>query len=397
MSPLKKPLNLVKKTGLDKYVKKLTFESFFMIMVYAQITESESLRNLSTTFNNSTELSQTVGIESISHSQLSRKLRDLAPSHFNDLFKEVTQAAHAYLPLGAIESSLGNLYMIDSSTITMSLSQYQWADFRKNKSGVKLHLRLKFVDGVSIPDKAIVTNARPADKNQMDNLVVTEEGAVNVLDRAYVDYKKFDFYCKENISFVTRAKSNSAITVVQTNKVSDESFVISDETVILGTQTNKMKSQLRIIKTKDLNNKPISILTNLFDKSAEEIADIYRLRWKIELFFKWLKQHCKVKTFYGKSANAVENQIFIALITYCLMMFVKLKEDYKDTLLKCVRILKANIFNDYNKFVTQLKKRSLKTSKGRQIIDYEGDFELTCKDFEEGQTTSYMAYPTTDL
>jgi hypothetical protein len=390
--PLKKSLSLLRKLGIDKYIKKLTFRSFLTIMIYAQITESSSLRDLSTTLNSSSQLEEAVGIKSISHSQMSRKLRNINPSYFNDFLNESIKEAHIHLTPNAIKSSLGNLYMIDSSTITMSLTQYRWADYRKTKSGVKLHLRIKFVDEISIPDKAIITKARPADRKQMDHLVVSEKDAINVLDRAYVDYKKFDDYCKNDIFFVTRSKSNSIITVIETNEVSIGSFVISDETVILGNETNLMKSKLRIIKTLDLNNNPISILTNLFDKSAEEIADIYRLRWKIELFFKWLKQHCKVKTFYGKSANAVENQIFIALITYCLLILVKLREGYKGTLLECLRILKSNIFNGYNEFIEKLEKRASKPSVGRRKSNHENNFKKICDDFIKGETTEYMAY-----
>lgn len=390
--PLQNSLKLLKKNGLDKYIKKLTISKFLALMIYAQINESKSLKAISTELNNSTKLSKIIGLNAISHSQLSRKLRNIHPKYLNQLFDQSIKEAHVYLTPNSIKSALGNLYMIDSSTISMSVTQYSWADFRKTKSGIKLHLRLKFVDDISIPDKAIITNARPADRKQMDNLVVSEVGAINVMDRAYVDYKKFDSYCKNDIFFVTRTKSNSIITVLHTNKVSCESVVISDETVILGNKANKMEHKLRIIKTLDLNNNPISILTNLFDKSAEEIADIYRLRWKIELFFKWLKQHCKVKTFYGKSSNAVVNQIFIALITYCLLILTKLKEGYTGTLLECLRILKANVFSSYNTFSKKLKKPPSRTSKGRRKTDFENEFETIFNDFEEGQTTAYMAY-----
>ena len=390
--PLKKSLGLLKKMGIDRYIKKLTFQSFLTIMIYAQIIESSSLRDLSTTLNSSSELEKAVGLKSISHSQMSRKLRNINPSYFNDFLNESIKEAHIHLTPNAIKSSLGNLYMIDSSTITMSLTQYRWADYRKTKSGVKLHLRIKFVDDISIPDKAVITKAKPADRKQMDHLVVSEKDAINVLDRAYVDYKKFDDYCKNDIFFVTRSKSNSIVTVIKENEVSIGSFVISDKTVILGNKTNMMKSKLRIIKTLDLNNNSISILTNLFDKSAEEIADIYRLRWKIELFFKWLKQHCKVKTFYGKSANAVENQILIALITYCLLILVKLREGYKGTLLECLRILKSNIFNGYNEFLENLEKKPSKSSVGRRKSNLENDFKKICDDFIKGDTTEYMAY-----
>nr|WP_255364397.1 transposase [Fusibacter sp. 3D3] len=140
---------------------------------------------------------------------------------------------------------------------------------------------------------------------------------------------------------------------------------------------------MRLIKTLDLKGNLLVILTNNFDKKAEEIADIYRLRWKIELFFKWIKQHCRIKVFYGKSANAVENQIFIALITYCLLILAKLKEGYNGSLLTFVRILKACIFNPFGDFLAELRKRPSKTSKGRRKNNYIQEFDRICEYFEK--------------
>jgi IS4 transposase len=373
IKPLDKALLILKETGIDKYIKKLTLSKFLAIMIYAQIFELSSLSSIETMLKSSSDMQKTINLESISSSQLSRKLRDINPNELSKLFHSAISEAHVHLKPNDIKSKLGNLYMIDSSTITMSMSQYPWASYKKTKSGVKLHLRLKFVDEISIPDKAVITTAKGADRKQMDKMVISEEGAINVLDRAYVDYKKFDVYCNESISFVTRLKANALIDVIEVRKVKNDS-IISDEVIVLGSKYNKMKNRLRIVKTLDLNGNIIRILTNLLDKEADEIANIYRLRWKIELFFKWLKQHCRVKVFYGKSMNAVCNQIYIALIAYCLLMIVKLKESYTGTLLTCTRILKSCIFKVYDEFITQLKIKSSKTSRGRIKKTYIDDY-----------------------
>ncbi|WP_139132122.1 DUF4372 domain-containing protein, partial [Fusibacter sp. 3D3] len=203
INSLQESLTILKSFGIDKYIKKLTSSRFISLMIFAQIMEFESVRALSKHLNSSVALQNAIGLESASHSQISRKLNSLNPNHMKQMFNQVVKDAHIYLKPNAVKSSLGNLYMIDSSTISMCITQYPWADFRKTKSGIKLHLRLKFCDDISLPDKAIITNARPADKKQMDNLVISEEGAINVMDRAYVDYKKFDIYCEQKIYFVT--------------------------------------------------------------------------------------------------------------------------------------------------------------------------------------------------
>lgn len=389
INPLQNSLNFLRSLGIDKHIKKFTISKFVSLMIFAQIEELESLRDTSTYLNSSRDLQNALNLESISYSQISRKLRNLNPSNFESMLNQTIKEAHVYLKPNSIKSALGNLYLIDSSTISMCLTQYPWADFRKTKSGIKLHLRLKFCNDVSLPDKAIITSARPADRKQMNNLVVSEDGAINVFDRAYVDYKKFDTYCEDGICFVTRLKSNSTVTIVKTYKIAENSFVVSDEKVILGNVSTKMKNHLRIIKTLDLNGKPITILTNNFTKTAEEIADIYRLRWKIELFFKWLKQHFRVKKFYGKSANAVENQIFIALIAYCLLIITKLKDGYDGSLLTCLRIFKASIFKPYEDFIEKLRKKPSKSSRGRRKSNYEQEFDMICKDFEKGEIEQY--------
>jgi len=165
----------------------------------------------------------------------------------------------------------------------------------------------------------------------MDALVVEEDGALNVFDRAYVDYKKFDRYCENGTRFVTRLKKNALREVVEEIPVGPNTPIKRCQIVYLGKPTSyKMKHKLRLIETEDSEGKSVVILTNDFELSPEEIGAIYRSRWQIELFFKWIKQHLKVKHFHGKSEQAVENQIFIALISYCLLKLMELQTGYKE-------------------------------------------------------------------
>jgi IS4 transposase len=211
----------------------------------------------------------------------------------------------------------------------------------------------------------IVSAAKPADRTQMDNLVVEEKDALNVFDRGYVDYEKFDSYCKKGIRFVTRLKSNAKIKVVKELAVNTNNAIEKDQIVYLGTNgINRIKHPLRIIKTHDTEGKPVIILTNNFKLTTREISDIYRYRWQIEFFFKWLKQQFHIKHFYGLSQQAVENQMFIALITYCLLMLLKLKTSCKGSFLAIKRLLKVCLLEPFASFVKKLhrcKETSQKT------------------------------------
>jgi IS4 transposase len=176
--------------------------------------------------------------------------------------------------------------MIDSTTITLCLTKYRWAEFRSTKAGVKAHLRLKFgVDG-NIPDKVVVTPAKPSDRSQMDELVVDETGALNLFDRGYNDYTKFDEYCKKGVLFITRLKSNAVVEVIADHPVDPDSAIDADQIVRLGTGEDRMEHNLRLLKTTDTEGNLVMILTNDFARSANEIGDLYRYRWQIELF--WL-------------------------------------------------------------------------------------------------------------
>lgn len=253
-----------------------------------------------------------------------------------------------------MSEELNRLYLIDSSTISMCLSLYRWAKFRKTKSGVKLHLRLVLCDQEIYPDKAIITPAKPADKTQMDNLVVVEKDALNVFDRGYLDYKKFDNYCATGIRFVSRLKHNALVEILEEREVVPGSPIKNDRIVRLGKAgITQMEYPLRQIETEDSNGNPVVIITNDFKMSAEEIADIYRYRWQIELFFKWIKQHLCIKHLYGTSPVAVENQILTALITYCLLKLLQLKVGYRGSLLTIKLLLEQCLYEPLSKFHTE--------------------------------------------
>jgi len=358
--------------------KKLTTVQLIELIVNAQLNQQRGLRDISNSLNND-EFSQAININSISAAQLSRRLRELPTAVVQKLFKATIFQVGQKLGFNSLNHQLGRLYLIDSSTISLCLSRYPWAKFRKTKAGVKLHLRLRFCDQEVFPDKAVITSAKPADKTQMDNLVVEEQKALNVFDRAYVDYGKFDSYCERDIRFVSRLKKNALVEVIKEHDLNPTSPIKKDQTVYLGKDgTTKMNHPLRLIETEDTEGKPIIIITNQFELEAEEIGEIYRSRWQIEIFFKWIKQHFNVKHFYGLSQQALENQLYIALITYCLLLLIKLKAGYQGSLLKIKRLLHTCLYEPFSSFVQKLYQKFKHSSAGRRrYINHEKVYQET--------------------
>jgi Transposase DDE domain len=372
--------------GLDKYTKKLDTITFAKLFVFAQVKQIGTLTDISAELNESESLQSELNLESISTSQLSRKLRDINSDIFESVFHRCVKQISNRCGAKKATEKLGRIHLIDSSTISMCLSQYPWAEFRRTKAGVKLHLRLMFADGLVYPDKAILTPAKPADKTQMDNLVVDESDALNVFDRGYVDYRKFDQYCSDSIRFVTRLKDNASIhEVVEEKSVSMGSPVIREAVVRLGSRPNHvMDHPVRLIETLDGEGNKVTILTNDFSFGATEICELYRKRWQIELFFKWMKQHLKVKRLYGRSQSAVYTQLRIALIAFCLLVLMQLKLKHRGRLLdvyKCVQRHWAEAFSEFMHYLTRPPTRH---SQGRRKLDVERIFADTLQQFTDG-------------
>ncbi|QGP92826.1 IS4 family transposase ISDre1 [Neomoorella glycerini] len=376
---------LTKGLEVDKYAKKLTSLQLVELIAFAQLEQLDGLRDISNSFHDP-QFSRAINLKSISFSQISRRLRSLPPQFIRLLFSYLTTRVGQEIGFENLRNAVGRIYLIDSTTISLCLAQYRWAEFRQTKGGVKLHLRLRFYEEEVLPDKAVITPARPADKTQMDALVVEEKDALNVFDRGYVDYKKFDRYCEEGIRFASRLKGNALVTVVRDLPVNADSKVKQDQIVYLGKDgVTKMKHPLRLITTEDTQGQPVVIVTNDFQLKAEELSEIYRNRWQIELFFKWIKQHLRVKHFYGKSEQAVENQLFIALITYCLMVILQLKAGYRGPLLTIKRLIRTCLYEPFTFFVQTLHLKPKRSSRGRRRIDHEGVYREVVRQVLAGE------------
>lgn len=365
---------------IDKYVKKFDVLTFMNTFIYAQLKQLDNLQRISDTIKRKKTVQRLVGIESISKSQLSRKNGDIPSEIFQVILHHLIQKLHRILGPKTAGKALGKLHLIDSSTISMCLSQYEWADFRDTKSGVKMHTSITFCEGISYPNEVILTPARPADETQLDSLIILDKNVLHVFDRGYFNFKKFDTYCAEGIRFVTRIKTNTVVHVIEELPVDSSSPITRHAVVKIG----KMKNPLQLIETVDSKGNQIRIVCNDAKVSAQEMSDLYRNRWQIELFFKWVKQHMVIKKLYGKSENAVYNQIYLAMISFCLTLLMKNKIGYKGTLLEMLRWIRDFCSHSITTLISKVFKEPERSSRGRRRLDHEKVFQVTVAQYELG-------------
>ena len=355
------PINLqlfeenVKTMKLDYYTKKLTTESFLKLLLFAQLQEIESLHALGDCLFDD-QLQKGIDLDSISISQLSRRLNGINPDLFQRLFLDLVSQIHAKTHYTKLVMPLK---IIDSSTLPLNLTNHKWAKFRKTKAGVKLHLRLVFMEkGISYPEKAVMTTAKEHDRGQLE-IMVDDKECMYVFDRGYLDYERFDRMTDDGYFFLSRLRKNAVIRNVYDFKLPKDTAVLSDQMVLIGTTQNRAENYFRLLKVMDSKGNELHLITNRFDLSAEEISEMYKSRWAIELFFKWIKQHLSIKKFYGQSEWAIQNQVFIALIVFCLHVLVQIETRSKRKTLQISRYLRAALWKPANVWLRKIEGKAI--------------------------------------
>jgi hypothetical protein len=238
-----------------------------------------------------------------------------------------------------------NIFIIDSTTIDLCLSIYPWAKFRKAKAAVKMHTKMDAK--TSIPDFIHISDGKMHDVNILDFITIIAD-SFYILDRGYVDYERLYRIHKLEAFFITRTKKNMDFERMYSAKVDKSTGVLCDQTIKLkGFYVSKYyPEKLRRIKYYDSESKKtLTFLTNNFELQALEITMLYKNRWFIEIFFKWIKQHLKIKSFWGRSMNAVKTQIWIAISIYVIVLIVKKKLKIEQSIYEILQILSINIFD----------------------------------------------------
>jgi hypothetical protein len=311
-------------------------------LIFMQVTSRASLRDgvaaLKARFTNLYHL----GVKPVARSTFADANNRRPASFFEALFALRYQRCLAHAPRHKFKFK-NKLYSLDATVVSLCLSLFPWASFRRAKAGLKLHTLLDH-DGY-LPAFVAITPAREHEVKKARALNLPK-GSIVVEDLGYTDYAWYGHLTAQKIFFVTRQKRNARYRVLETRPVKASLGLVSDETILLtGAKARECPKPLRRIVYRDPATRKVYVfLTNHFRLAAKTIADIYKERWQIEIFFRWIKQNLKIKAFIGNSENAVLTQIYAALIVYLLLCYTKFLCNLGVTLQNFMRILQLNLF-----------------------------------------------------
>jgi hypothetical protein len=344
----------------EHWAKSFTTFDQFLCLAYAQLSGRESLRDIETCLNSHRDKLYHVGFRgSVSRTTLAdaSERRDYRIfQDFGHVLIGIAQGLYRDEPL-AIELKQP-LYAFDSTTLDLCLSLFPWAEFRRTKAAVKMHTLIDLRG--SIPTFVAVTTGKVHDVRMLDEMPVNED-AIYTMDRGYVDFARLYAIHKQGAFFVIRAKENLKFKRLYSSQKDKDAGVRADQVIALATRKSQKAypERLRRVSYVDKERKKrLVFLTNNFDIPAKTVADIYKQRWGVELFFKWIKQHLRIKSFYGTSVNAVKSQIWVGLCIYLLVAIAKKRLGIQCSLYTLLQILEVNLFE--KKLIISLVSEALK-------------------------------------
>lgn len=329
----------------DHRVREFSCANQFRCMAFAQLTYRESLRDIATCLRAQSAKLYHLGIRA---TVAKSTLADANETRDWRIYAEVAQhpiriARRLYVdePFGVDLKE--TVYALDSTTIDLCLRLFPWAPFRSTKAAIKLHTLIDLRG--NIPSFIHISDGKLHDVNVLDQLL-PEPGAFYVMDRGYLDFERLHRLHLAGAFFVTRAKSNLKATRRYSHPVDRSTGLICDQTIALTVFYSKAgyPDALRRIRFKTDQGKTLVFLTNNFALPALTITELYRLRWQVELFFKWIKQHLRIKSFFGTSENAVKTQVWIAVSVYVLVAIVRKRLALNASLYETLQILSLTMF-----------------------------------------------------
>ena len=344
--PLQTFRRCVARYGGQHKVKSFSCVDQLLIMMFAQLTFRESLRDIEACLRAQSEKIYHMGIRggmarnTLANANATRDWRIYAD--FAQRLIRTARDLYASEPLGV---QLDNtVYALDSTTIDLCLSLFPWAPFRSTKAAVKLHTLLDLRG--NIPTFLHISDGKRHDVNILDQLI-PEAGAFYIVDRGYVDFERLARFDQAGAFFVTRAKRGMRFKRLAWRKTDRSTGVICDHTIALTVFYSKQgyPKPLRRIRFKDPETgKKLVFITNHLDLEPLTVCQLYKMRWQVELFFKWIKQHLRIKTFFGTSENAVKSQIWIAVCTYVLVAIVRKRLKLEASMHEILQILSLSLF-----------------------------------------------------
>jgi len=345
--PLSEFRRCVERYKGNYYLKSFSCLDQFLCMAFAQLSYRESLRDIESCLRSMQNKLYHMGIRSrVSRSTLANANEKRDWRIYADFAQVLINIARDLYTDDEFGVELDEtVYAFDSSTIDLCLSLFPWARFRKTKGAIKLHTLLDLRG--SIPSFIFITDGKVHDVNVLDELI-PEPGAFYIMDRAYLDFERLYILNQCMAFFVIRSKRNTKFRRLYSHRIDKSTGLRCDQTIVLtGVKTKKhYPDKLRRVKFFDEEkDKKLSFLSNNFIVPPLVIADLYKCRWQVELFFKWIKQHLRIKAFYGTSKNAVKTQIWIAISVYVLVAIVKKQLRLHDlSLYTILQILSVTLF-----------------------------------------------------
>jgi hypothetical protein len=344
--PIKKFRQCVNRYGGNHRVRNFTCWDQFLCMAFAQLTYRESLRDIEVCLRTKGKKLYHLGVRGkISRSTLADANDKRDWRIYQDFAMVLIEQARDLYSNDSFSVRLKRAaYALDSTTIDLCLSLFPWAKFRFTKAAVKIHTVLDLRG--NIPSVIVISQGNLHDVNILDELVF-EAGAIYIMDRGYLDFVRLFRITQASAFFVTRTKKNTLFRRLYSHEANRSTGVIADQTITLSgvNSRNDYPDKLRRIVYRDpTTDKRLVFLTNNFTLAAKTIAALYKSRWQIELFFKWIKQHLRIKAFFGTSENAVRTQIWIAVSVYVLVATVKKRLQLEHSLHSMLQILSLSTF-----------------------------------------------------
>jgi hypothetical protein len=342
---------IVNKYDGDRYCKKLSCSQELAILIFALIKDLVSFRDISTGLKAHMDKWVHIGIQTVARSTLSEALARRPYKIYEELFYRFLERCHQYAPGHSFRVKVP-VFTQDATLVSLCLSAYPWARYRRRKGALKLHML--FDHAGALPSFVRMTSGKVHEvrvvKDSSYDFPALPPDSILTVDRGYMDYAWLYSLNQQGITFIIRAKSNMAYRVVgQHGEVRKERGILADELIEFTNfyEQEAYPQRLRLIRytytdTKG-NTHEIEVLTNNMKLAATTIAGLYKGRWEIEEFFRWIKQNLKIKTFYGTSENAVMTQVWIALIVYLLLSFIKHQTRYGYSMLELLRIIRERL------------------------------------------------------
>lgn len=359
----------------NKNIKFFTCQDQYRCMAFAQLTYRESLRDIEACLKAQSNKLYHMGIRSkVARSTLAEANEKRDWRIYADLAQSLIQTARRLYADEDLGLELNNtVYALDATTIDLCLSVFPWAQFRRTKAAIKLHTLLDLRG--NIPSFIHISDGKLHDVNVLD-ILLPEPGAFYVMDRGYLDYDRLYQLHKDQALFVIRAKSNLKFRRIYSHHVDKSIGLRCDQTIMLTGfyASQRYPEKLRRIKFYDAKTKKhLVFLTNNFHLPALTITELYRYRWQVELFFKWIKQHLRIKSFFGTSDNAVKTQVWIAVSVYVLIAIIKKQLKTKASLYSILQILSLTMFETtpLNQLLTEFDKNMIDQENINQLNLFE--------------------------